>query len=205
MATGEDSAGSRPGRVVWSAHHSIAQGWTDFGAFHIMCEGMLAWARHSVGTEFVFMPHPALLPFPDSGLSPIGREEFDAWMTGWTDLPNTAVLFEADYGPTLAASDVMVTDGLSMLVEYQLFDKPLIFFEREGHRPFNSIGEAVIGGVHTVHTIEEVRERAQGFLSGEPDPLRNRQRDITRRLLGAGDCAARILEVLRHEIALERG
>lgn len=202
---GSEGGGSRPGRVVWSAHHSIARGWTDFGAFHLMCDEMLAWARQSVGTEFVFMPHPALLPFPDSDLSPIGREEFDAWMAAWAGLSNTAVLSEADYGPTLAASDVMVTDGLSMLIEYQLFDKPLIFFEREGHRPFNSIGEEVLGGVHTVDSVDEARERIEGFLSGEPDPLRNRQRDITRRLLGAGDIAARILEVLRREIALERG
>ena len=60
----------RPGRVVWSAHHSIAQGWTDFGAFPLMCDDMLAWAGRNAETEFLFMPHPALLPFPDSEGSP---------------------------------------------------------------------------------------------------------------------------------------
>lgn len=200
--------GARPGRsgrVVWSAHHSIATGWTDFGAFHLMCDAMLEWATRSTGTDFVFMPHPALLPFPDSEYSPVSRAEFDAWMTAWRELPNTAVLSEADYGPTLAASDVMVTDGLSMLVEYQLFGKPLIFFERDGHRPFNPVGEEIVGGVHTAHTVDEVRELAEGFLAGAPDPLRDRQRDIARRLLGAGESAHRILDVLRREIALERG
>jgi hypothetical protein len=199
------AGGDRPGRVVWSAHHTIAQGWTDFGAFHLMCADMLAWAGESLATEFVFMPHPALLPFPDSGLSPITRTDFDAWMQAWADLPNTAVLSEVDYGPTLAASDVMVTDGLSMLVEYQLFGKPLIFFERDGHRPFNSIGEQVLGGVHTVHTVAEAQALAGRFLGGEPDPLLDRQRGITRRLLGDGDTVGRILEALRREIARERG
>jgi hypothetical protein len=196
---------ARPGRIVWSAHHTIATGWTDFGAFPLMCDDMLEWAGRSTGTEFVFMPHPALLPFPDSEGSPISRPEFDAWMKAWTALPNTAVLSEADYGPTLAASDLMVTDGLSMLVEYQLFDKPLIFFERAGHRPFNEIGNQIIEGAHTVHTVDEVRELAEGFLSGEPDPLRDRQRAIATRLLGAGSSAARILDVLRREIDGERG
>jgi hypothetical protein len=198
-------AAPRAGRVVWSAHHTIARGWTDFGAFHLMCDDMLAWAGQGAETEFVFMPHPVLLPLPDSDVSPISRPEFDTWMAAWAELPNTAVLSEADYGPTLAASDVMVTDGLSMLVEYQLFSKPLIFFERSGHRPFNAIGEQVIDGVHTAHTVDEVRALAVKFLSGEPDPLRHRQRNIVRRLLGAGDSAARILEVLRREIARERG
>ena len=165
---------------------------------------MLAWARRRDDVQFVFMPHPALLPFPDSDASPINRAEFDAWMRAWTALPNTTVVAEADYGPTLAASDVMVTDGLSMLVEYQLFTKPVIFFERAGHRPFNAIGERVVGGVHPVHTVDEVRELAEKFLGGEPDPLRARQQENVQELFGSDDTVAQILDVLRTEIARER-
>jgi hypothetical protein len=203
-APGDGQAG-RPGRVVWSAHHTIGQGWTDFGAFHLMRDGMLAWARQRDDVQFVFMPHPALLPFPDSEASPIGRADFDAWMREWAALPNTTVLSESDYGPTLAASDLMVTDGLSMLVEYQLLTKPVIFFERPGHRPFNALGEQIVRGVHTVHAVDEARRLAEKFLDGEPDPLRDRQRDNVRALFGPGDSVGRILTALREEIARERG
>ncbi|NMH98364.1 hypothetical protein [Pseudonocardia acidicola] len=196
---------ARPGRVVWSAHHTIGRGWTDFGAFHLMRDGMLAWARQRTDVQFVFMPHPALLPFPDSDACSIRRPDFDAWMQDWAELPNTAVLSEADYGPTLAASDMMLTDGLSMLVEYQLFGKPVIFFERDGHRPFNAIGEQVVTGVHTVHTVDEACRLAEKFLGGNPDPLRPRQRNNVRRLFGAGGSTERILAALRHEMACERG
>jgi hypothetical protein len=202
-STADDA--TRPGRIVWSAHHTIAQGWTDFGSFHVIRDSMLAWARERTDVQFVFLPHPALLPFPDSDVSPINRPDFDAWMQEWAELPNTTVLSEADYGPTLAASDVMVTDGLSMLIEYQLFDKPVIFFERAGHRPFNAIGEQVIRGVHPVHTADEARRLAEKFLGGHPDPLRPRQRDNVRRLFGAPASAERILAALRSEIARERG
>jgi hypothetical protein len=202
---GTADGAARPGRIVWSAHHTIAQGWTDFGAIHLMRDGMLAWAEQCIGTQFVFMPHPALLPFFDSGASPISRAEFDAWMQEWAALPNTAVLSEANYGPALAASDVMVTDGLSMLVEYQLFGKPVIFFEREGHRPFNAIGEQVVTGVHTVRTVQEVRTLAEKFVGGAPDPRRFRQRDNVQKLFGDGGSAERILAALRQEIARERG
>lgn len=196
---------ARPGRVVWSAHHTIGRGWTDYGAFHLMREGMLAWARQRDDVQFVFMPHPALLPFPDSEESPISRADFDAWMSEWAALPNTDVLSETDYGPTLAASDLMVTDGLSMLVEYQILTKPVIFFERAGHRPFNAIGERVVRGVHTVHTVDEARSVADRLLGGEPDPLRHRQRENVRVLFGVGDSVERILIALREEIARERG
>jgi hypothetical protein len=195
----------RPGRVVWSAHHSIGQGWTDFGAFHLVRDEMLAWARRRDDVQFVFMPHPALLPFPDSDASPIDRAEFDGWVTAWNALPNTAVLSEADYGPPLAASDLMVTDGLSMLVEYQLFAKPVIYYEREGHRAFNAIGERIVRGVHVVHAIDEARTLAEKFLGGEPDPLRERQLENVDELFGSGDSVERILTALRREIARERG
>jgi hypothetical protein len=205
LAPARAEPGPRPGRVVWSAHHTIAHGWTDFGAFHLVREDMLHWARQRADVEFVFLPHPALLPLPDSDVSPIGRPEFDAWLRDWTALPNTAVLSEDDYGPTLAASDVMVTDGLSMLVEYQLFEKPVIFFERAGHRPFNAIGERVVGGVHPAHTMAEVRVLAEKFLGGHPDPLRDRQRENVHRLFGGGGSVRRIVDALRQEIDRERG
>jgi hypothetical protein len=195
----------RPGRVVWSAHHTIGRGWTDFGAFHLVRDEMLAWAHQRDDVQFLFMPHPALLPFPDAEESPIDRADFDAWMQRWTALPNTAVLSESDYGPTLAASDVMVTDGLSMLVEYQLFTKPVIFFERPEHRPFNAIGERVMRGVHTVHTVDEVRRLTDKILGGEPDPLRDQQRKNVEELFGTGDSVGQILAALRTEIAAEEG
>ncbi len=200
--TGADTA--RPGRVVWSAHHTIGQGWTDFGAFHLMNEAMYGWARQCADVQFLFMPHPALLPFPGSADSPITRHEFDEWLTAWSALPNTGVMAEADYGPALAASDVMVTDGLSMLVESQLLEKPVIFFERAGHRRFNAIGERVVRGVHTVHSVDEVRRLTEKFLGGEPDPRRERQQDNVRELFGPPGSPARILDVLRREIAHER-
>jgi hypothetical protein len=198
-----DDRPGRPGRVVWSAHHTIARGWTDFGVFHLMRTEMLEWAAGSPDTEFVFMPHPALLPLPDATGSPISRAEFDDWMRAWSALPNTTVLSEAEYGPTLAASDLMITDGLSMLVEYQLFGKPLVFVEREGHRPFNEIGRRVVRGVHTVHGTDEARRLADKFLSGHPDPLRDAQRRNVDELFGAGNSAQRVLAALREEIARE--
>jgi hypothetical protein len=197
--------GARPGRVVWSAHHTIGEGWTDFGAFHLIRDDVLAWARERTDVQFVFMPHPALLPFPDSDGSPIDRTGFDAWMRRWEALPNTAVVSETDYAPALAASDVMVTDGLSMLVEYQLFGRPVVFVERDGHRPFNAIGERVVRGVHPVATAGEARALVEKFLDGATDPLRAQQDENVAELFGGGDSVDRILAALRAEIARERG
>jgi hypothetical protein len=197
--------GSAGGRIAWSAHHSIGEGWSDFGIFPQVADDMLAWARQQPDTEFVFMPHPALFPYTSSPDSPYSREQLDAWLENWRALPNTALFPGGDYAPVLAASDALITDGLSMLVEYQVLGKPLIFLERRGHRPFNEIGEIVRTGAHAVTSVAAARSLAVRFLAGESDPLRERQQVNVAQLFGGGRSADRILDAIRGLAAVERG
>jgi hypothetical protein len=193
-----------PARIAWSAHHTIGRGWTDFGAFPLMAADMLTWAHETPDIEFVFLPHPALIPYFRSPQCPVSAEQFDGWQAAWRSLPNTAISTGGDYASVLTASDLLITDGLSLLVEYQLLQKPLIFFEREGHRPFNEIGEFARQGAHTVTTVAEARVLAATLLGQHADPLARTQRDIVQRLFGHDPSAGRILEVLREMIDSER-
>lgn len=190
--------GDRRPRVVWSAHHSIGSGWSDFGMFPQMAESMFEWAKAEPSTDFVWSPHPALVPFTASSESPYSRAALDGWTDRWLELPNTAILMDGRYPQVLAASDLLVTDGLSMLVEYQVQVKPVIYVERDGHRPFNEIGREIMTGVHTVASVAEVRALAHDLFEG--DPLADQQRANVAGLLGEGDAVAEILNVLRSEI-----
>jgi len=199
------SSTSRRHRLVWSPHHSIASGWTDFGAFPAIAPGMLAWARTEPDVEFVLMPHPALIPFTSAEWSPITRLEFDAWLEQWCSLPNATVSMDGDYAPLLAASDILITDGLSLLIEYQVLTKPLLFFERSGHREFNEIGKKVLRGVHTVHSLDQARAMARRYFEGSVDPHRGCQISNVEELFGSGNSTERIIEVLRGMIDEEQG
>jgi hypothetical protein len=202
-----DDRTARPGRrrIVWSAHHSIGTTWSNFGAFPAMADDMLAWATEDQDTEFVFTPHPALLTIVGSPESPVTAEEFTAWRAAWAALPNTAVCTDGDYAPLLAASDLLVTDGLSMLVEYQLFERPIVFVERPDHRPFTHIGEMVREGTHPVRTVAEARSVADRFRHGQPDPLHARQVWNVDQLFGWEPSVPRILDALRQMLAADRG
>jgi hypothetical protein len=190
-------------RVAWSAHHSIGTGWTDFGAFPQLAAEMLEWARRGPNIEFVFLPHPALVPFTCSPDCPMTRAEFDAWKDEWLALSNTGISTHGRYPSVLAASDLLVTDGLSLLVEYQLLQRPLVFFERPGHRPFNQLGEQVRKGAHTVSTATELRSTVEQLLSSGVDPLRAQQQDNVERLFGGDSSVDRIMSTLRQMIAAE--
>lgn len=196
--------GSRRHRIAWSAHHSISTGWSDFGLFPQMAEEMLEWATSDPSTEFVWMPHPALVPFTSASASPYSRAQLDDWLGRWSALENAAVFQDGDYAPMLAGSDLLVTDGISMLVEYQVIGKPLVFVEREGHRPFNALGDQVVEGVHAVHSVAEARAAAESLLGVEEDPLAERQRTNVASLFGTKDSASSILSVLREELFLDR-
>ncbi len=202
VATAGPSGGRRP-RVVWSSHHSIGQGWTRFGLFPEVAEDMLAWAREG-DVEIVWMPHPALRPYLERPESPCPVERYAEWRTRWDALGNTAVVESERYAPVLAATDVVITDGLSMLVEPQVLTTPVVFLERAGHRPFTEVGDRVVAGTHVVDDVASAR-RVVEKVRTDGDDLASVQRRNVQDLLGAPGAAERILRVLRDEIAAVRG
>jgi len=189
-------------RVVWSAHHSILSGWNDFGLFPRVWRDMLAWAESAPDVQFVFSPHPALrtlLESPDlRDPSPEDRDEF--WER-WGALPNTAALLDGDYLGLLHAADVVVTDGISMLHEYQITGTPVLYLERPGHAKFNKAGRLVVQGVHRLTDVAGAREWSGRLQAGEPDPLASVQREIAERLFGTRDVGVSIISHIAESIA----
>ncbi|MBN0040947.1 hypothetical protein JN535_12300 [Cellulosimicrobium cellulans] len=198
----EGPGGPRRPRVVWSSHHSIGAGWTCFGLFPEVAEEMLEWAREGE-VEIVWMPHPALLPYVDRPTSSYSREQMDDWRTRWDALENTHVVQGSRYAPVLAAADAMMTDGLSMLVEFQVLNKPVLFLERSGHRPFTAVGTKVVEGTHSVDGVASAR-RVLERVRTEGDDLSDVQLRNVRELFGEPGAAARVVEVMREEIGLLR-
>ena len=192
---------TRSPRIAWSAHHSILDGWNDFGLFPSAKDDMLSWARDAPETEFVFMYHPLLPGTIRRGAGPLSVEEFRAWLAEWESLPNTR-LWRGPYAPVLAATDVLVTDGPSMITESQLLEVPTVFLERADHIPFNPIGDLIVSGVHRVADVASARQTAERILAAK-DPLASRQKSNVATLFGAPGAAQRIVDALRSEITAE--
>lgn len=189
-----ESAGERRGRVVWSAHHSIGQRWTRFGMFHRMRQQMLAFAADRGDLDFVFMPHPMLPSFVGHPDSPIDAAEFDAFLREWDALPNTARYQGPDYAGVLRAGDVLITDGISMLIEGQIVGRPIVYVEREDHQPFNATGHEVIRGVHAFTELDSALAAVERFAAGtEADPLAELQEHNVRVLFAHRDPEDRII------------
>jgi len=187
-------------RVMWSAHHSILDGWNDFGVFASVKDDMLRWATEQADTEFVFTHHPHLPGTIRRPGGPLSSEQFNEWLAAWQSLPNASYA-RGPYAPLLAAADALITDGPSMMTESQVLGVPTIFLERANHIPFNTIGEIIATGVHRVADVAGARAVMSAVADG--DPLADAQRENVESLFGPPGAAQRIVEIIRGEAVTE--
>ncbi|QHI95977.1 hypothetical protein GT348_06775 [Aristophania vespae] len=154
----------RPYRVIWSTHYSAYEESFQFSVFNQICLLMLEWAQKTPDIEFVFKPHQGLR----NGVIKSGfmtAEQYDKYISVWESLDNCAVSL-GDYASLFDASDLMVTDGISFLAEYQFFDKPIIFFDSGSHAAFNSLGELAASCSKKVSSFPEMVEAVSYYKNG---------------------------------------
>lgn len=187
-------------RLIWAPHHSVLPRSFGFGTFHRVYKDILRWASNAPNIEFVLRPHPMLLESCAHRL--ISKTELDAFLREWTSLDNTSLQTGGDYAPLLSASDAMLTDGISFLAEYQLFDKPLIWLDSGCNVGFNAIGERVILGAYRVQRVQQAIELISEFIRLKADPLQPLRRDVVRYLMPfPGASCANVLNAIRENLS----
>lgn len=160
------NSGAKAYRVIWAPHHSVGDDWLAFGVFHRIYMDMLRWAQRSPEIEFVLKPHPALFALVvKMGL--VSQAAIAEFTSRWEGLPNCTIA-EGQYGELFAASDMLLTDGVSFLTEYQLFNKPLIFIDSQRHVPFNALGELASACAERVTTMEQIENAVVAYARGKP-------------------------------------
>lgn len=186
-------------RLIWAPHFSYEGNWLRFGVFDRMAEQMLAFTAAQPQLEVVLRPHPAMR----EAMAAAAADSFlGRFRQRWQALPNTGTSTEQEYADLFCASHALLTDGLSFFSEYQLFDKPLIFFEREGHAGFNPAGEQLLDGMYRLHTFGAFQTLLATLRKGQEDKLIVAAR---KRIAAAvhpypGEAARRVLDVIRNEI-----
>jgi len=199
-----EQADPRRFRLIWSPHHSIDNNWLRFGMFPAVYRQMLDWVKEDNSIEMVLSFHPATLARIMEGTDGVSAEQCEAFLREWDSLPNTGRWAAGNYAGLMQASDCLITDGMSFLVEYQFFTKPVIFLERPDHLPFGEAGERIIRGTHPVADVAAARALAYKFAAGMADDRASIQRENTAWLSGdklaGGSAAERIIASIRRGI-----
>lgn len=200
----QEPRGDGPFTVLWSAHHTIGEGWSGFGTFLESAPVMIEAARAHPQWHLVFSPHPGLRTMMAAGQPPLSPEQVANFCEQWMALPNTSVADNSgDYGSLFTHSDVLVTDGLSWMMEYQLMDKPVVFIERAGHWPFTPAGELVHTGTHVVTNTPDAITTVEGLQAGTIAPRTEQQQQVVRTLFSEENAATEIVRVIRHRLGRE--
>ena len=195
----ENPAGQRNYRVIWAAHHSIWGTWLRYGTFPYVHKSMLAWATASQDIDFVFRPHPALLSMLEPLKISTSQLEIDAFFEAWNALPNTYVSHEEVYASLFAASDLLITDGIGFLLEYQLCRKPILFFARQDREPLMPGADIIERGVHMVGNVQQAVRMTLAFKHGLSDRLRHEQDLVCDTLLRSRQSAQAIVQRIKQD------
>jgi hypothetical protein len=191
-------------RVLWSPHHSIFQGWYDFGTFLTTCEPILSMATNIADVDFLLAIHPGLIgsferlekEFPET------HKKVRNFFIEWDRLPNTSTLWHGGYMTAMKASDLLITDGISLLIEYQFVNKPILFIEREGHAAFNSLIRKMSSGWNTVAStdMDALREMVLYFKAGGIDGHAKAQIENVTSLTQHRNVAENILRTIKQDV-----
>jgi hypothetical protein len=183
--------------VIWAPHHSVTPQWLRFGTFVETYKEILEWVRRDKSVEIVFRPHPATLTKVVS-TGRLSQRELDDFLTAWNALPNTAIDEREDFAFAFAASDALLTDGISFLAEYQPMDKPIVFLENKAHEKLTELGHRVVEATYSVASAAEAIALLDRIRHEKFDPLRNIRRAVLRELMPfPGQSAMRILDEIR--------
>jgi CDP-glycerol glycerophosphotransferase (TagB/SpsB family) len=101
-----------------------------------------------------------------------------------------------DYQSTFLTSDVLVSDTSSMLIEYLLTEKPIVYTHRIDL--FNELGRSLSEGFYWARNATELTSTLEMLIAGK-DPLRDKRKQLIKTLLFTpeGGSGPRIKEALK--------
>jgi hypothetical protein len=184
-------------RVLWAPHHSYSHTWLNFGVFSQIYLQMLNFAKTHPQVDLVMRPHPLMFDtLVDREV--INQGGLAAWLDAWNSLPNTDIDSDGNVAQLFAATDLLVTDGISFLGEYPLATgKPAIFIENPNHWPWSPMGELVAAANIKVHTFEEFTDAFNNIRkNGLPDYSRQIAALKTAANPHPGEAAAKIVQIV---------
>lgn len=182
-------------RVIWTPRWTVdpkLQG-SNFFSYK---DDMITWAERETGMDLVFRPHPmALKHYVDACL--MTREELDGYLGRYTAAENAAVDRRTGYFDTFWSSDVLISDYSSVMADYYLTGKPLIYC------PSGETDEFMVDGfadsLYIVRNFREMKETVDMLRAGN-DPKKEARDKLIPELKKDGKISEGILKFLKEHI-----
>lgn len=135
----------------------------------------------------IFRPHPLCFSnFIKTG--EMSQDELDDFKSNFINEDVAKIDESGNYTDTFLESDVLVADETSLIAEYFVTKKPIIFCQKISH--FSSLMKTLVGGLYVVKNKNELLDTLN-FLRNGNDPLKEKRKYIIDKyLLNYGESAA---------------
>jgi hypothetical protein len=163
-------------RILWTPRWNTSEGnchFFDYKDFFIL------FCKEHQDVDFTFRPHPLCLQnflrtgeLTESDLAQMERD-FD-------NSQNMNLDKEGDYQDTFLASDILVSDISSMMLEYFGTGKPIVYTHRID--VFNELGRKLSEGFYWVNNATELKATLEMLISGN-DPLSDKRKELKAEVL----------------------
>lgn len=166
-------------RIIWSPRWSDAKevGGSNFLTYY---KKMMGFVKKHENFFYIFRPHPMTFGYFVSN-NKISQKEIDAYQAEIEKHPRMTYSNEGEYAKRFFESDVLVTDFSSIVVEYFITGKPIIYCET-GVKPNAFLKE--IMKVSYVTTNWEETEKWMIQLSKGIDPKKEERARAIKELFG---------------------
>lgn len=178
-------------RVIWTPRWSTREG---NGSFFDYKDFLIQYCELNSDVDFVFRPHPqAFLEWNATGELP--EEEAEKYKKRFADCPNAEIDMSGEYLSTFYSADIMITDVSSIVAEFFLTGKPIIYCHKKDC--FNDFSRALSKGFYWVHNWPELKQTLDLLKKGS-DPLKDVREEIIRSEFTVGENAGeKIKDILK--------
>lgn len=148
---------------------------------------LVEWVRKNKEYSMVFRPHPMMFSnFESTGQ--MTKKEAQQYLSNYMD--NKRLMYDErpEYYSTLWNSDVLVADLTTVIIEYFVTRKPIIYFISEIE--YNDFMKRIVSGCYCVKNKQELIEILKMLNRGE-DPLTEERNKVADYLLKGKDEVAK--------------
>lgn len=158
-------------RIIWTPRWSTREGNCHFFEYK---DKLLDYAEQNADIDFIFRPHPqAFLEWAATGELP--ENKANEYRLRYDALSNAKIDAQKEYLTTFYSSDALITDISSILVEYFLTGKPIVYCHKKDC--FTDFSKKLSEGFYWVHNWQELEQTLNMLRSGK-DPLKKKRQEI---------------------------
>lgn len=158
-------------RVIWTPRWTTNEGNCNFFEYKNF---LIEYAENNKDIDFIFRPHPqAFLEWNATG--EMSLKQASEYKKRYKKCPNAKIDTKKEYLTTFYSSDFMITDISSIVAEYFLTGKPIIYCHKKDC--FNCFSRKLSKGFYWVRNIKELKNIIEMLKSGK-DPLYDTRQQI---------------------------